>query len=314
MRKLLFLWMMLFSNTIYSQNEPVYSHYMFNSISFNPAFTGNYDKLHLQSTYRMQWLGIDGAPRTLQASVDARIYKQMSAGIEVLQDKIGDFSNSKLYGNYAYRININDKSRVSFGLAMGLEIMQFQKTELINLDPIFNNTQLNSNRFNARAGVHYSNSNFYIGLSSTSLIQQENYFLKNKVLSNRNYFLTTGYLLKIAEELVIYPSMLYKEDFNNASYFNFTTMFGYKSTIWAGLSVRKGFDLFTNTNNSFGNNTSEVMGILIDYELNDLFRIGYNFDYSLSYLNQIENGSHEFSISYFLNSKKSIRMLNPRYL
>lgn len=314
MRKLLFLWMMLFSNTIYSQNEPVYSHYMFNSISFNPAFTGNYDKLHLQSTYRMQWLGIDGAPRTLQASVDAPIYKQMSAGIEVLQDKIGDFSNSKLYGNYAYRININDKSRVSFGLAMGLEIMQFQKTELINLDPIFNNTQLNSNRFNARAGVHYSNSNFYIGLSSTSLIQQENYFLKNKVLSNRNYFLTTGYLLKIAEELVIYPSLLYKEDFNNASYFNFTTMFGYKSTIWAGLSVRKGFDLFTNTNNSFGNNTSEVMGILIDYELNDLFRIGYNFDYSLSYLNQIENGSHEFSISYFLNSKKSIRMLNPRYL
>ncbi len=314
MRKLFFLWMMLFSNTIYSQNEPVYSHYMFNSISFNPAFTGNYDKLHLQSTYRMQWLGIDGAPRTLQASVDAPIYKQMSAGIEVLQDKIGDFSNSKLYGNYAYRININDKSRVSFGLAMGLEIMQFQKTELINLDPIFNNTQLNSNRFNARAGVHYSNSNFYIGLSSTSLIQQENYFLKNKVLSNRNYFLTTGYLLKIAEELVIYPSLLYKEDFNNASYFNFTTMFGYKSTIWAGLSVRKGFDLFTNTNNSFGNNTSEVMGILIDYELNDLFRIGYNFDYSLSYLNQIENGSHEFSISYFLNSKKSIRMLNPRYL
>lgn len=305
---------MILSNVVYSQNDPIYSHYMFNSISFNPAFTGNYDKLHLQSTYRMQWLGIEGAPRTIYASVDAPVHKQMSAGLEVTQDKIGDFSTTKIYSNYAYRININDKSRVSLGLAVGMEMLQFQKNDLMNIDPIFNNTQLNNNQFNARAGVYYSNSDFYFGVSSTSLIQQENYFLNNKVNSTRNYFITTGYLLKIADEFVIYPSILYKEDFNNASYFNFTNLFGYKSTIWAGLSYRKGFEIFTSTKNNFGNNTSEVLGVLVDYELNDLFRIGYNFDYSLSYLNQFENGSHEFSVSYFLNSKKSTRMLNPRYL
>lgn len=314
MRKVVFLLLMLLSNKLYSQSDPIYSHYMFNSMSFNPAFTGNYDKLHLQTTYRMQWIGIDGAPRTLQASIDAPVYKQLSTGLEILQDKIGDFSTSKIYANVAYRIPINEKSRLSMGIAIGMEMLRFQKNEITLLDPVFNNLDLNKNKLNARTGIHYSNSDFYIGISSTQLLPTENYFNNNNANPSRNYFVTTGYLLRLADEIVFYPSLLYKEDFNSASYVNFTGLFGYKSTVWAGVSYRNGFELFANTKNKYGNNTSQVLGLLVDYELSDLFRVGYNFDYSLSSLNQVEQGSHEFSLSYFLNSKKSTRMLNPRYL
>ncbi len=314
MKRIVFILFVFFGLSVYAQDEPVYSHYMFNSISFNPAYAGNKDMLHIQSTYRMQWLGIDGSPRTIQASLDAPIYKSMSAGLEVLQDKVGDFSTNKIYGSYAYRINVNSESRISFGIAGGVEMRNIERDENSINDPIYNNIVLYKNIFNARAGVYYSATNFYVGVSATSLISNENYFNSNKINPYRNYFLTAGYLLKLGENTVIYPSILYKDDFNKNSLVNATTLIGYKSIIWAGISYRSGFNTFSSTKSDFDNSTSKVMGILVDFELNDKFRLGYNYDYSLSYLNNYENGSHEFSISYYLKSKKSNRMLNPRYL
>lgn len=314
MKKAVLLFFIILSSGAFAQDEPVYSHYMFNSMSFNPAYAGNKDMLHLQSTYRMQWLGIDGAPRTIQASIDAPMYKKMSAGLEILQDKIGDFNTNKIYGSYAYRINVNAASRLSFGLAAGLEMRSIERAANAINDPIYNNIALSKNIFNAKAGIYYSNDDYYVGASVSSLIKSENYFNSNLINPYRNYYLTAGYLIKIGENTVLYPSILYKDDFNKNSLFNATTLVGYKSIIWAGLSYRSGLSMFSSTKSEYDNVTSKVMGLLIDLELNDKFRLGYNYDYSLSYLNNYENGSHEFSVSYYLKSKKSNRMLNPRYL
>ncbi len=315
MRVRIILFLLMICSKVYAQNEPIYSHYMFNSMSFNPAFSGNYDKLHLQSTYRMQWIGIEGAPRTLMSSIDAPIFNKMSAGLEVLQDNIGDFSNTTVYGNYAYRININESSRISFGLGLGIRMQRLGKDDISQLDPIFNNLSYNQNAFNAKAGAHYSNNKFYFSISSTELIPSANFInstgTKNK---NQSLFISSGYSLRIADEFVIYPSILYRENFKNASYFNFTNLVGYKSTLWFGLSYRQGFYLFNEYTKIDKNDFSKVIGFLFDYELNDMFRFGYNYDFSLSNNQSLGNGSHELSVSYFLNSKKSTRMLNPRYL
>ena len=91
-----------------AQQEPVFSHYMFNSLSFNPAYAGNKDMLSLQTAYRIQWLGIEGAPRTLLLNADMPIKNnKMALGIDAYQDRVGDFSVTKFYTSYAYKIQLN---------------------------------------------------------------------------------------------------------------------------------------------------------------------------------------------------------------
>ncbi len=313
MRKLLPLLFSVISLSALAQDEPVFSHYMFNSISFNPSYAGNKDNLQIQSNYRLQWIGLEGAPRTIQFSFDGPVYKKMSAGLDIVEDKIGNFSTTKIYSNYAYRISLNGNSRISFGLALGYENRRLNKGDGY-IDPAYNSIDLSQNTFNARSGIYLSNNDFYIGISGTNLIENETYFNASKLKPQRNLYLTTGYLFKLSETTVFYPSVLYKDDFNNSSYFNFTGLIGYNSIIWAGISYRRGFELFSNNQSDFSNNTSQVLGLLVDFEINNQLRLGYNFDYSLSYLKNYESGSHELSVSYFFGSKKSKRMLNPRYL
>jgi len=297
----------------FAQDEPVFSHYMFNSISFNPAYAGNKDNLQLQSSYRMQWAGIVGAPRTLQMNIDAPLIKKISIGLDLVQDKIGDFNTTKIYGNYAYRISINANSRISFGLATGLEMRSLATNSKSVADPSFNTNNYNLNYFDMRAGIYYSNKDLYLGISSNSLLPKE-ININTKENAYRNYYFTTGYLFKLTDRTVIYPSLLYKDDFNKSSSFNFTGLVGYHSVFWAGLSYKTGFNVFSKIDSKYNNSLSKVIGVLFDLELNDQYRIGYNFDYSLSTLRQVDGGSHEFSLSYYFKSKKSNRMLNPRYL
>lgn len=300
-----------------AQQEPVFSHYMFNSLSFNPAYAGNKDMLSIQTAYRMQWVGIEGAPRTLLLNADMPIRNnKMALGFDAYQDKIGDFSVSKFYTSYAYKIQLNTNLRASFGIAAGWENWNLNRNNISssgNVDPMLNTTNFNKNTLDVRAGTYISNNNFYFGISSTSILEN----LYNTNGSNaiqRNYYLTAGYLYKLSPTLVLYPSFLYRDDFSQGGSFNFTQLVGINSNIWFGLSYRNGTRFISNEQLKSSNTSSRVMSMLFDIELNDQFRIGYSYDYSLSILNQFENGSHEINIAYYLSSKKSSRMLNPRYL
>lgn len=300
-----------------AQQEPVFSHYMFNSLSFNPAYAGNKDMLNIQTAYRMQWVGIEGAPRTLQMNADMPLKNnKMAIGLDAYQDKVGDFSVSKFYGSYAYKIQLNSSLRASFGLAAGWENWNLDRNNISssgNVDPTLNVRNFNTNTFDVRAGTYVSNENFYIGISSSSLLENLSNINGTNAIQ-RNYYLTAGYLYRISPTLVLYPSFLYRDDFSQGGNFNFTQLLGINSNIWVGLSYRNGMRLISNDQLKSNNSSSRVMSVLFDIELNDQFRIGYSYDYSLSILNQFENGSHEFNIAYYLSSKKSSRMLNPRYL
>lgn len=300
-----------------AQHEPVFSHYMFNSLSFNPAHAGNKDMLSIQTAYRIQWVGIDGAPRTLLLNADMPIKnKKMAVGIDAYQDKIGDFSTTKIYGSYAYKIQLNSNYRASFGMAAGLENWNLNRNNTNNtgiVDPTLNTNNFDKSTFDFRAGSYISNDEFYVGFSATSLLENLNNINGSNAIQ-RNYYLTAGYLYKLSPTLVLYPSFLYRDDFSQGGSFNFTQLVGINSNIWVGLSYRNGMRLISKEQLNSNNSNSRVMSMLFDLELNDQFRIGYSYDYSLSILNQFESGSHEINIAYYLSSKKSSRMLNPRYL
>ena len=62
---------LLLSNTkVEAQTEPMYSQYMYNMLSINPAYAGSREVLSMNMFHRKQWVGIAGAPQTTSITMD----------------------------------------------------------------------------------------------------------------------------------------------------------------------------------------------------------------------------------------------------
>src|SRR4051812_13216155 len=98
-----FYWLLFFgffySSFAAGQTEPLYSQYMFNTLPLNPAYAGSRENLSLTTTYRKQWIDLDGAPSTQVFSAHSPIKnKNISLGFSAVHDKIGVTSKTGFYG------------------------------------------------------------------------------------------------------------------------------------------------------------------------------------------------------------------------
>src|SRR5688572_2922571 len=55
---------MLCLTNVRAQQDPLYTHYMYNTLAFNPAYAGSRDAMSFFGLARFQWAGINGAPMT----------------------------------------------------------------------------------------------------------------------------------------------------------------------------------------------------------------------------------------------------------
>ena len=75
MKKLIILLILFIPILAMSQQLPIYSQYMSNPISINPAIAGTEKYTSLRFTSRQQWVGIEGAPNTQILSMHSRLGK-----------------------------------------------------------------------------------------------------------------------------------------------------------------------------------------------------------------------------------------------
>jgi len=109
----------------YAQQNIQFTQYAFNGLSLNPAYASYKEELTASMSYRTQWLGFDGAPKTGTLSLDGLTNfqtKKVGLGITLTNDRLGPESITSIYANYAYRLQLDaeDTKRLSFGLAVGL--------------------------------------------------------------------------------------------------------------------------------------------------------------------------------------------------
>ncbi|GAB3824545.1 hypothetical protein GCM10028895_33030 [Pontibacter rugosus] len=117
---LILLGIILVAPATYAQQAPQYSQYIFNELVINPAYAGSKEILHINSTYRMQWTGLEGAPVTQTLSIDGPTYnKRLGWGLHFVNDELGAQSQTAAYANIATRINLDRFSTLAFGVAVG---------------------------------------------------------------------------------------------------------------------------------------------------------------------------------------------------
>ena len=50
---------------IFAQQDALFTQYMYTKLEFNPAYAGSHEGISLDLLGRFQWVGIEGAPKTL---------------------------------------------------------------------------------------------------------------------------------------------------------------------------------------------------------------------------------------------------------
>jgi type IX secretion system PorP/SprF family membrane protein len=319
---LIIMLIIISGKTLWAQQLPLFSQYLFNGFLINPAYAGldGYSAVNL--TAREQWVGIPNSPKTHIVSYQTRLIghnflsKGASArkrtlsrytsgkvglGIMIFNDQNGLINRNGAQATYAYHLKL-DKGE-SLSLAISGSVYQFsidrQKIQLeTSSDKLVDNTMLNMIIPDMGVGAVYTSDAFYVGLSIDQLLQSYLKLGGNNIDEQyklyRQYYLTAGYHYEIDRSTALEPSCLLKMT-NQGSYqldLSAKMIFGFD--YWVGLSFRTGSAIVL----SGGVHVAR-------------FHFGYAFDYNLRSINRYGYGTHEFMVAYkFGDSPSRLRWLN----
>ncbi|RQO77921.1 hypothetical protein DBR40_08150 [Pedobacter sp. KBW01] len=309
---------MLLSGAASAQQDAQYSQYMFNGIYINPAYAGYKEVLNVHTFYRSQWTGITGAPRSMSLAVDAIANSgNVGLALQVASDKLGAQNNLSIYGNYAYRIRLNDdgSSRLALGLGVGMAQLGIDGSLLNPNNPEPNQPVGMQSTIvpDARAGVYFANDKYYAGFSVDNLIATYIDIDRYAFIPQPkpHYYLTAGALFPLNENFQIKPSFLLKDDRGGPTSLDVNAFLMIKDFIWIGGSYRTGVKLYDKSylQKDLTPRNSAVAAIQIFPS--EKLRIGYGYDFSIGPLQGYSSGTHEISIAYSF-IRQNIRLSTPR--
>jgi type IX secretion system PorP/SprF family membrane protein len=321
----LLLSMHLFSITVANAQQTIqFSQYVFNGLAVNPAYAGYKEDLTVNLSFRSQWVGIEGAPRTGIASVDGLTKnpdKKVGFGLIAITDRLGAQNTSSVYANYAYRLRFDaeDTKRLSFGFAFGATQYNLDGSKFIATDPgdgaipVGNQSKLSPD---VRFGVYYYTPKFYIGASAVDLLTGGGDTVTSngyKIIKQmRHIYLTGGVMIPLSESFDLKPTFMVKEDFKGPTNLDLNAYLLINKTIWIGASYRTGVRLWDKTNLQKGLDQNDAISGILEVFINPRFRVGYSYDYTTSKLSNYQQGSHEISVSFSLPGKRE-SVISPRF-
>lgn len=305
----------------YAQQDAQFSQYMFNGIYINPAYAGYKGVWNAHFFYRKQWFGFNGAPQTMSFAIEGNANDdRVGLALQVANDAIGATNNTSVYASYAYRIPINTQRNRSLAFGLGGGIVN-ANVDIQRLDPRQpydpSIAALAGSKLlpDARFGVFYNSDRFYIGASADRLLS--NFWVrkdaeKEHLEFNLHWYLTSGMLVYLSDQVIWKPSILVKDDIYGPTNADINSMFLLGRTLWLGASYRTAIPLYNKTNLSTDLRKSANVIAIAEVFVGDKLRIGYSYDYSINTPTLYTNPTHEFSIGYYF--KPQLRgLLSPRF-
>jgi type IX secretion system PorP/SprF family membrane protein len=280
-----------------AQQDAMYTHYMFNTLTVNPAYAGSRQALTANLIHRSQWVSMEGAPTSQTFTIhDAFKSKKIGLGLSASNDKTGPVKSMSVNADFAYIVRLNRSSRLAFGLKAGINYMEVKLNSLLldeKNDPSFQNNIKGTVLPNFGFGMYYSTPVFYAGISSPHLLEnnfrdRETGFSKKGNQMERHYYLIAGGLVQLNDNVILKPSAFIKATKAAPVQADLSTSFILYNKVRIGAMLR----------------TGDALGLLAGYYITDNFSVGYSYDWSFGLETMKYNrGSHEIMLSYELPKK-----------
>lgn len=331
MRKIftLLIAVLCLTTVVQAQQDAMFTKYMFNSLVYNPAYAGSKDYMSIALLHRTQWWNIPGGPNTQSFTIHAPMRNErVGLGFSMINDVIGPTHTISANVSYAYRIPVG-KSKLAIGVQGGVLNWQADWSKLSledGTDDAFSEMDPNYWLPNFGAGIYFYNKKFYLGMGVPHLVEydlrEQNINTAQWAKQYRHYFFSAGAAFPLnGDALIFKPSLLVKnvglfsggnkdENYQNIgapTEFDIDMSFMFYNALWVGASFRSSMEVFIDDSSSF-----DSVDFWASYYLMSGLRIGAAYDYSLTRIQSVAQGSFEVMLGYDFNyvTKQAV---TPRY-
>jgi type IX secretion system PorP/SprF family membrane protein len=294
MRKYKIILILLVTVTVVNaQQMQTSSLYDMQGVLHNPAMAGTKYKGIVGFTYRDQWTGVSGNPKTATLFGSfAMPDHNIGLGGYLYNDKTGPTSRTGLQLAFAKHIPLKNGAKFSLGLEARFQQYAIDRGKLaatLGNDPVLGSSE-NKFNFDAGFGVAYVGKNLQLGASVSQLVQSKLGYYTGNLNSGeearlyRHYYFHGAYTWRPDGHTTITPNFLMIYLPNAPTEFQFGARVEHHEVFWWGVGYRI--------------NQSAMLSAGV--HLNKKFTIGYAFDIFNTPFSMYEKGAnaHEVILRY----------------
>lgn len=305
MKKIVTLVFVLISGLSYAQQDAQFSNYMYNTLSFNPAYAGSRGTTSIYLSQRKQWVGLEGAPSTNSLSYHSPLgSSNVGIGLSLLNDAIGPVEENLISLDISYSIQTSYDSQLAFGLRASAHMLNVDFTQLNIFNPSDVLAQSNINNRvspNIGFGMFWYSDKSYVGFSIPNLLETShiNKGLNSSVSSiskeRLHYHFTAGHVFNISQDILFKPAILTKIVSGAPFQLDLSSNFQIYDKFTIGASYR----------------LDAAVSFLGGFQINRNWLLGYAYDFDTNNLSTYNSGSHEVFLRYEVF--RSNRVRSPRF-
>jgi type IX secretion system PorP/SprF family membrane protein len=283
----------------------MYTQYIFNLQTVNPAYAGSWQTMGFLALTRLQWVGIPGHPVTQTFSFQSPLSTpNVGVGFNVVHDELGSERRIMVNLDYSYRVMLNENSSLRFGLKGGFtnynnDLSSLQPYPDGIPDPVLSGVIENKFMPNVGFGLFLSSQKYYLSLSLPKLIQnsfEDNAGNFSKMSEVRQLYFAGGIVYNLSENVKFKPTFMTRVVEGSPFQYDISANFLLAEKLWIGGMYRSG----------------NTYGVIAQWVINNRFRVGYAADFTTGGLQNYYQGTHEVMLSYEIAFTKR-RYVSPRY-
>ena len=288
------LLILLFSQVLKSQQSSI----IFSKVNFsihNPAFTG-VEGASLIINSRLQWTGIDQAPRTNYLLYHLPQRKNVLLGVSAINDRVFIENKTYLTLDYNYKLQIDQEKSIFLGIKAG---GLYNNIDTDKIPRIFNeaNPLLSAveSYFNPIIGVGFTMiaTNFFIGLGTPNLFNSKRFKqieeLEPSAQDLTLFHLTGGLKFTLNSKLSLNPSIIYRSISDSPNFISGNISFSYDEKLSIGT----------------GASNNDNLSVFFNSEGKNRFQWGYGYEFlNGSAAEAIKSPTHEIFLKINLDNKE----------
>lgn len=268
-----------------AQIETMYSMYRLNPVIASPAFAGEVaEQAEITAMNRQQWVGIQGAPRTMAFTGNFKWKPKMGISFLAMSDIAGPMKISTVAGDFAYQVKLNDHWKVAGGVRLGTSTLSldYDGIQVVDqTDPVFQGDRSTGLRFNTGWGIRIAHTNgLFFSISQPRVLSYDFGDVSGGYKDVTYHYVNAGTTVKVSDFFTVIPSFMARvaNDVPVSWDVNVNSRIG--NSFEAGVAYRH----------------KDSYGVRLGIQASPKIYLGYLYEMPISALSKVTMQSHEIAI------------------